>query len=73
MPCGEWIQQSLSKMTPDGAVESLFDFNAGIITLMWRHWRLESRMDVRIDFHNIKRSDKKLGPELVREEVTRQA
>ncbi len=66
VPSGEWIRQSLSKMTPDGAVESLFEFNTGIITLMRRRGLLKSRMDVGIDFHNVRRFDKKPGPELVR-------
>ena len=65
VPSGEWIQQSLSAVTLDGAIKSMFDFNAGIITLMWHHGLLKSKMDVGIDFHNVRRFDKKSGPELV--------
>ena len=43
----------------------LFDFNAGIITRMRRHELLKSRMGVGIDFHNVRRFNKKPGPEPV--------
>ena len=66
MPCGEWIRQSLQVITPAGAIESMVDFNAGVITQMRRHGLLKSGADVGIDFHNVRRFDKKLGPELVR-------
>ena len=53
-------------ITPEGALESMFDFNAGAITKMRRHGLLKSKVDVAIDFHNVRRFDKKPGPELVR-------
>ena len=48
-----------------GAAQSLFDFNVGIITKMRRHRLLKSKMDVAMDLHNVRRFDKKPGPELV--------
>ena len=66
VPCGEWIRQSLQVITPEWAVRSMVDFNVGVITRMRRHGLLKSKADVGIDFHNVRRFDKKPGPELVR-------
>ena len=66
VPSGEWIRRLPSVITPEGAVQSLFDFNAGVITKMRRHGLLKSKVDVVMDLHNVRRFDKKPGPELVR-------
>ena len=63
---GEWIRRSLLVITSEGAIESTFDFNMGITTRMRRHGQLKSKVDVAIDLHNVRRFDKKPGPELVR-------
>ena len=74
MPSDEWIRRSLSVITPEGVIESMFDFNVGVITRMRRHGLLKSKVDVARDIHNVRRVDKKPGPELVwREGGTRQA
>ncbi len=66
MPSGEWVRLAMRGVTPGMAVGALYAQICYVLAEMRRVGKIDDELDVAIDFHNIRRFDKKPGPELVR-------
>ena len=66
MPCGEWPRRAVSGVSPGEAAEALNRFTGCMVDELKRSGLLRGGLDVAIDFHNIRRHDRKPGPEIVR-------
>ena len=65
-PCGEWVRRVMSECSV-GQATAEFDRHAGeLISKLQKAGLLADELDLAVDYHNIKRHDKKPGPELVR-------
>lgn len=65
-PCGEWMRRAMSGISPEEAVGAFGRFTDAVIKEMKSGGLLEGGLDMAIDFHNIRRYDKKPKPELIR-------
>ena len=65
-PCDEWVRRVLSGCSAGQAIGEFDRFTRNIIDELQKHGLLTGKLDLSVDYHNIKRHDKKPGPELVR-------
>ena len=64
--CGEWLRLAVSGISPEETVEALNMLTGWMVDELKRNDPLRRELDVAIDFHNIRRHDRKSGPEIVR-------
>ncbi len=65
-PSGEWLRLRTAGVSAQEAVELLNRFVKELAAELRKHGLLKGRIDMAIDFHCIKRYDKKPGEELIR-------
>ena len=65
-PCGEWFRRAMSGCSAGQAKGQFDQFNRSLIPKLQARGLLTDEMDLSMDYHNIKRYDKKPGPDLVR-------
>ena len=66
VPCGGWLRRAVSGTSPGEAVEAFNRSTGRIVAMLREKGLLGGKLDVAIDFHNIRRHDRKPGPEIVR-------